>query len=143
MAKKNTNINFSLLKIKTDQFALFEENYRANETVNLNTNLTFGLNSEDKVFLVTPKYTFESNKKPFITIQTSCFFKIEDVAWNGFILNGKITFLKNFVAHMAMIAVGTSRGVLHSKTENTIFNNYILPTINVSKMIPEDVVFDI
>lgn len=136
-------IDFSLLRIQTDQFAIFEENYIENETVNLSTNLTFGLNSEDRVFLVTPKYTFESNKVPFMAIQTSCFFKIEDSAWNGFIIQNKITFPKNFVAHMAMIAVGTSRGVLHTKTENTIFNKYILPTINVSKMIPEDVVFDI
>ena len=143
MAENNININFSLLKIKTEQFAIFEENYIENETVNLNTNLTFGLNSEDKVFLVTPKYTFEIKKKPFMTIQMSCFFKIEDSAWNGFILNNKIIFPKNFVAHMAMISVGTSRGVLHTRTEDTIFNKYILPTINVSKMIPEDVVFDI
>jgi len=142
MMAENT-IDFSLLRIQTDQFAIFEENYIENETVNLSTNLTFGLNSEDRVFLVTPKYTFESNKVPFMAIQTSCFFKIEDSAWNGFILQNKITFPKNFVAHMAMIAVGTSRGVLHTKTENTIFNKYILPTINVSKMIPEDVVFDI
>lgn len=143
MAENNININFSLLKIKTDQFAIFEENYIENETVNLNTNLTFGLNSEDRMFLVTPKYTFESNKKPFMAVQASCFFKIEDSAWNSFILHDKIIFPKNFVAHMAMISVGTSRGILHTKTEDTIFNKYILPTINVSKMIPEDVVFDI
>ena len=143
MADNNVNINFSLLKIKTDQFAIFEDKYIETEKVNLNTNLTFGLNSEDKVFLVTPKYTFEIKKIPFMTIQMSCFFRIEDITWDSFITEGKITFPKEFVAHMAMISVGTSRGVLHTKTEGTIFNKYILPTINVAKMIPSDIIFDI
>ena len=78
-----------------------------------------------------------------MTIQISCFLKIEDSAWESFKLNNQITFPKDFIAHMAMITVGTSRGVLHSKTEGTIFNKYILPTINVAKMIPEDITFDI
>ncbi len=144
MAKKNNvKINFTLLNIKTEQFAIFEDKYIETEKINLNTNLTFGLNSDDKIFLVTPKYTFEIEKTPFMTVQISCFFKIEDNAWNNFIEDGKIVFPKDFVAHMAMISVGTSRGVLHTKTEGTVFNKYILPTINVAKMIPEDVTFDL
>lgn len=143
MVKNNAKINFVLLDIKTEQFAILEDNYIENEIINLNTNLTFGLNSDDKVFLVTPKYTFEIKKIPFMTIQISCFFKIEDAAWNSFIIDNKITFPKDFIAHMSMISVGTSRGVLHTKTEGTIFNKYILPTINVAKMIPKDITFDI
>ena len=50
MAKANTKINFLLLDIKTEQFAIFEDNYIENEPVNLNTNLTFGLNSDDKLY---------------------------------------------------------------------------------------------
>lgn len=138
----NTIINFNLLKIKTEQFAILEENFNKTEVVNLNTNLSFGLNSEDKVFLVTPKYTFEIKGKPFMTVQISCFFKIEDTTWNSFKKNKQIVFPKDFVAHMAMITVGTSRGILHTKTEGTVFNDFILPTLNVSKMVGEDVVFD-
>ncbi|WP_262906606.1 hypothetical protein [Tenacibaculum finnmarkense] len=41
-----------------------------------------------------------------------------------------------------MITVGTTRGVLHSKTDNTIFNEFILPTLNVSQMITEDGEFE-
>lgn len=136
-------INFNLLKIKTEQFAIFEENFKKNEVINLNTNLSFGMNSNDKVFLVAPKYTFENEGKPFIAIQISCFFKIEDATWNNFKIKKQIIFPKDFVAHMAMITVGTSRGILHNKTEGTIFNEFILPTINVSEMIREDISFDL
>lgn len=141
MADNNAIINFNLLKIKTDQFAVFEENFNKSEIVNLNTNLSFGLNSDDKVFLVTPKYTFEIQGKPFMTVQISCFFKIEDSTWNSFKKKKQIVFPKDFVAHMAMITVGTSRGILHTKTEGTVFNEFILPPLNVSEMIGEDVVF--
>jgi hypothetical protein len=139
----NTIINFGLLKITTEQFAVFEENFNKNEVINLNTNLSFGLNSNDKVFLVTPKYTFENEGKPFITIQISCFFKIDDATWDSFKTKKQIVFPKDFVAHMAMITVGTSRGILHTKTEGTIFNEFILPPLNVSEMVGEDVSFDL
>lgn len=142
MAGNNAIINFNLLKIQTEQFAIFEENFNKNEIVNLNTNLSFGLNFDDNVFLVTPKYTFEIQGKPFMTIQISCFFKIEDATWNSFKKKKQIIFPKDFVAHMTMITVGTSRGVLHTKTEGTVFNEFILPPINVTEMIAEDVVFD-
>jgi hypothetical protein len=139
----NIIINFSLLKIKTEQFAVFEENFNKNEVINLNTNLSFGLNPNDKVFLITPKYTFENEGKPFMTIQISCYFKIEDATWNSFMIKRQIVFPKDFVAHMAMITVGTSRGILHTKTEGTIFNEFILPQMNVAEMVAEDVMFEI
>jgi hypothetical protein len=142
MADNNLNISFNLVKIKTDQFALFEENHLEKGNIKLSTNLSFGLNTDDKVFSVTTKFTFEIKKKPFMTIQVSSFFQIEDTAWNNFNTNGQMVFPKAFVAHMAMITVGSARGVLHAKTEETIFNKYILPTLNVAEMIPEDVVFD-
>lgn len=140
---KNLNIGFSLFEIKTDQFALFEENYSNKGTINLGTDLTFGLNKENKVFSVTAKFTFVLKKKPFMSIQVTCFFLINDENWNDFIKENKITFPKPFVSHMAMLTVGTSRGVLHTKTENTIFNSYILPTTNVAEIISDDVWFDI
>ena len=142
MAKKNNLVNFRLIEIKTDQFAIFEENYNENEEVNLETNLTFGLNKDENIFLVTAKYIFEIKEKPFLTVQTTCFFKIEDDAVASFKIENKIAFPKGFVAHMSMLTVGTTRGILHGKTEGTLFNRFILPTIDVATMIPEDVTFD-
>ena len=140
--ENNFNIGFSLFQIVTEQFALFEENYSEKNKINLGTDLTFGLNKENKVFIVTAKFTFEMKKKPFMTIQVSCFFEINDKNWIEFIESDKITFPKPFVSHMAMLTVGTTRGILHNKTENTIFNNYILPTTNVAEIIADDVRFD-
>lgn len=140
---KNTNIGFSLFEIKTDQFAIIEENYNQKSAIDLGTDFTFGLNNENKVFSVTAKFVFFAKKKTFMQIQCTCFFSIDDNNWNNFMKEGKITFPQNFVCHMTMLTVGTSRGILHAKTENTIFNSYILPTTNVTEIISSDVWFDI
>ncbi len=78
-----------------------------------------------------------------MTIQVNCNFEISQESFNSLIVNDNIIVPNKFIAHMAMITVGTSRGILHSKTEGTIFNKYILPTINVSQMLPEDAIFEI
>jgi len=46
------------------------------------------------------------------------------------------------MAHFAMITVGTTRDVLHEKTRNTKFNEFILPIINIAKMIKKDGTFE-
>ena len=35
------------------------------------------------------------------------------------------------------MTIGTTRGILHAKTEGTCFNKYVLPTINVTEIIKE------
>lgn len=42
-----------------------------------------------------------------------------------------------------MLTIGTARGVLHSKTENTTFNQFLLPTLNVNELVQKDVIFKI
>lgn len=135
-------IEFSIKGIKTEQFALFEENHLDKGKINLETNLSYGLNTEERDFIISIKFTFEMKKKPFITIQVNCNFEIGIESFNDLLVDDKIVIPSSFIAHMAMITVGTSRGILHTKTEGTIFNKYILPTLNVAQMVPEDAIFD-
>jgi hypothetical protein len=142
MEKNRKDIEFNIKGVKTEQFALFEENHLDKGEINLETNLSYGLNVDERDFIVSIKFTFEMKKKPFITIQISCNFEIELKSFNNLIVDDKSIVPNWFIAHMAMITVGTSRGILHSKTEGTIFNKYIIPTLNVAQMIPEDAIFD-
>ena len=142
MERNKKDIEFSIKGIKTEQFALFEENHLDKGKINFETNLSYGLNAEERDFIVSIKFTFEMKKKPFITIQVNCNFEIGLESFNDLIVEDEIIIPNWFIAHMAMITVGTSRGILHSKTEGTIFNKYIIPTLNVAQMIPEDSIFD-
>ncbi len=143
MENSDKILEFKIINIKTEQFALFEENHLDKGEINLDTNLSYGLNATERNFIVSIKFTFGMKKKPFMTIQVNCNFEISQESFNSLIVDDKIILSNKFIAHMAVITVGTSRGILHSKTEGTIFNKYILPTINVSQMLPEDAIFEI
>jgi hypothetical protein len=143
MENSDKILEFKIINIKTEQFALFEENHLDKGEINLDTNLSYGLNATERNFIVSIKFTFGMKKKPFMTIQVNCNFEISQESFNSLIVDDKIILPNKFIAHMAMITVGTSRGILHSKTEGTIFNKYILPTINVSQMLPKDAIFEI
>ncbi len=143
MKKENTQVGFALKGIKTEQFAIFEENYSPKKETSLGTELQFKLDQNNKQIAVFLGFEFLQGKKVFLKIQVSCHFKIEEGSWNSLIQENKLIVPKGFLAHLAMITTGTSRGVLFAKTEATPFSTFIVPTLNVAEMIKEDVLFDI
>lgn len=141
MAHEN-KIGFSLRKIITKQFAIIEDVYQKNDKVKFIRNLNFDLNIEHQIIGVLAKFTFANEENtPFIIIEVECQFNIHNNSWTEFYnsTSNLITIPKNFSQHLAVITIGTIRGVLHAKTENTNYNKFILPTINVLDIIKEDV----
>lgn len=143
MEAENKSIGFVLQGIKTEQFAIFEENYSPKNDIDLGTGLQFKIDSQNKHIGVFLQFQFIQGKKVFLKIQVSCHFKIEANAWDSFVTENQIVVPKGFLAHLAMITTGTARGVLFAKTEGTPFSKYIIPTINVEEMIKSDAVFDL
>lgn len=136
-------IGFKLEKINTEQFAIIESSYDdSNDGIGLEANVKFGINTEDSAIISIIKFQFEQNDKPFLIIEVSCEFSIGQDKWNKFSSEKTIHIPKALLAHLAMITIGTTRGILHSKTDNTKFNEFILPTLNVAEMITEDGEFE-
>jgi len=144
MKKDNTQVGFILQGIKTEQFAIFEENFVPKKETGLGTELQFKLDEKGKQIGVFLDFEFLQGKKVFLKIQVSCHFKIEESSWNNFIKKkeSKLVVPKGFLAHLAMISTGTTRGVLFAKTEATSFSKFIVPTLNVAEMISEDASFE-
>lgn len=143
MKKENKSVGFALQGIKTEQFAIIEENYAPKKEIGLRTDLQFKLDSESKQIGTFLTFDFLQGKKVFIKIQVSCHFKIEDESWHSYVETNKLILPKDFLAHLAMITLGTTRGVLFAKSEGTPFSKYIVPTFNVADMIAEDATFDL
>jgi hypothetical protein len=137
------NISFRLLNIVTEQFATFEvENLP--ETNDLKSELQFSINPENRVVACRMKFQFLHENQPIVVLTVVCNFDVEENSWNTNIVSSKrIVLPKHFLEHLCVITVGTSRGILHTKTENTFFNRFIIPTLNVSNLVEKDVVFDI
>ncbi|MNF83316.1 hypothetical protein D3C84_656380 [compost metagenome] len=89
-------------------------------------------------------FQFLHNQQPFLVLIAVCNFDIEEESWNKNVLSNKIVTLpKHLLEHLCVITVGTSRGILHAKTENTSFNKFIIPTLNVTTLVEKDIVFEI
>ena len=106
-------------------------------------NFRFAADQQQKLIGVFASFTFESKQKQFLIIEAGCHFSIDPDSWSK-MLNDSANELKvpkDFLQHMSMLTVGTTRGILHAKTENTCFNKYLLPTINLKNIIKEDSIF--
>jgi len=143
MEKKTNSIGFSLKKVSTEQFAILEEGFNEKGKIRLNTSLRFAADDKQKYIAVFASFVFDSDEKPFLIVEASCHFSIKANAWNEMLMSNSSTFVvpKGFLCHLAMLTVGSSRGILHAKTEGTCFNKYVLPTINVTEIIKSDASF--
>ena len=139
-AAKTNAIDFQLDKITTEQFALIEDVYNSSVKTNMGINLKFGLDRENKYVAAFVKVQFEQKGKAFLIVEVGNHFKINKASWIEFNKpTDNIVLPRGFAAHLVMLTIGTLRGVLHAKTENTEFNKFLLPTINVMELIKEDV----
>lgn len=139
----NTNdILFKLHAIKTEQFAIIEDAYNEAEAVQLESNYRYGSVVSEQLIAVMVNYKFKSSKAVFLTIEVSCLFNIKPASWE-LIFNvekSELVLPKAIATHLLVLTIGTTRGVLHAKTENTLYNRFLLPTLNVSESIKEDVI---
>lgn len=133
-------VAFLLQSISTEQFAILEEDIKASDGLELTTNLTFGIQPNEHLIGVFSKFTFSQNGKPLMLIEIGCHFLIKPEHWLKMeSKEGTVLVPKSVVSHMAIITIGTARGVLHAKTEGKAHNEFVLPTINVSELINKDV----
>lgn len=142
---KPDHIGFALAKITTEQFATIENNLEKEEAeVEIKMNFRFAADNENRLIGVFASFTFGSQKNPFIIIEAGCHFAIIPEAWEKMMdaEANKLTVPKDFLQHLVVLTVGTTRGILHAKTENTKFNKYHLPTLNIVDIIKEDSVFE-
>jgi hypothetical protein len=139
MTKHIKDIRFALAKINTDQFAMIESAFKKDEKVNLKLTLLFGSNKDENLISVKTSFQFEQQIIPFLIIEATCFFKIEPNDWKCFEQGTEIIVPKNIITHFSALTVGTVRGILHTKTEGTNFNGFIIQPVNVTELVTEDI----
>lgn len=138
---KEIPISFKISNIATKQFATLEQNYDpSNHNIQLGTEINLGYDTEKMSIGVSCDFTFQQDNQPYLLITTESWYSIKPSDWEKLKTNSNIISVpKNLCQHLAMISVGTTRGVLHAKTENSIFNEFILPTVNVKEIFENDV----
>jgi hypothetical protein len=137
-------LGFALTGLRTISFATIDASHKKTGVANLITSIGFGLDVNDHTVTCKAKFSFEKKEnQPFLILEVQTLFEIEKNDFENKIKQEDNSYLisSGLAIHFAVLTVGSARGILHAKTEGTMYNEYLLPTIDVKKMIPEDVIF--
>lgn len=139
--KKEEPVIFSLRKISIEQFAVLYEPV-ASKNVEFSFLVKIGHNLDNRQIGVSIIFKFLENKIPFLQLETTCHFEIQKDSWDSFPKdsNDNILINKDFIAHLISIQIGSSRGILYAKTENTPNSKYLIPLVNVQKIAKENLI---
>jgi hypothetical protein len=142
MENKEPQLLFSLVKIVTEQFAIILDSFNENKEAIVQYELNFATNKEVKQVYVRLSIRFTyPNGSPFIVLTVGCQFLVENDSWELMKKpdSEEIIIPKNMATHLAMLTIGTCRGVLHSKLSDSQFAQMLLPTIDVTALVPADI----
>lgn len=118
--------------IHLDQFAILCEDRK--DEVGMNVSLNFKYGDEGKKVACVVAFDFTSESEKVMVLKMTCEFEIQEDDWKTLHYDKEVVIPKDLLEFFAVHTIGTARGVLFCKTENTQFNNIVIPPINVSEM---------
>jgi hypothetical protein len=140
---KEKSVGFALQMVQTEQFAIIESAFIENEMIQLNAGIQFGIDEAFKIVACGFRFEFLVKNNAFLIVHVRCDFAVEDQAWSEFLNDSKteLRIPKGFLCHLSVLTIGTARGVLHAKTENTKYNQFFIPTVNANELVLNDMDF--
>jgi len=140
-SKKADKISFQLVSITTDEFATFKENFDPVKTgFEINLGLDIRVNDEQKIVGMFTRIIFEQKSKPVLLLKSGCTLQLYPSFRESQTTDRTLNLPVDLLTHFLVIAVGTARGIVHAKKPAWL-SDILLPTLNVSTMIKEDIRF--
>lgn len=134
-------LGFTINRIITEQFAVFPEHLDLNQEVQVAHSFNFSLNPLNQQVGVYTAFDFKQRELIVMKVVVSCHFGVWDDTWNSFIHGNSVHLPIDFATNLFSITAGTARGVLSSKTENTPLSKFILPLLDVHRIITNEIIF--
>ncbi|MBD5420485.1 MAG: hypothetical protein K2F93_07050 [Muribaculaceae bacterium] len=135
-------IRFRMVRINVDQFAILAEKVPA-EGVSFSVHLGFNVASNAARIACIFTIEFTHVEMPLLKLSINCEFDVMEEDWKNYINDKILTIAKEDLGFFANQTVGVARGILFCKTENTDFQNLILPPVNLIDLINQDLVIDL
>jgi hypothetical protein len=140
------NIPFRIIEIDTSQFFADASLYKEGCDVGMTAGVPISASKEDHAIEVALNVQFTCESTAFIILEVKVKFEIEPQAFQElFITKKKITSVVIPVGlsrHLATLTVGTARGVLHERLSKSKLNGFVLPTIDLTKILESNIVLD-
>lgn len=139
-------IRFRMIKINVDQFAILADALPTGEmsySVSVGFKFATGARRIACEFAVSfDEKVCDNDQKAILVLKETCEFDIHPDDWDSLISDNKLTVTPPDLCMLANQTVGVARGLLYSKTENTPFTQFILPPINLMKLVTDDITVD-
>ena len=133
-------IKFRMFGIHIDQFAILSKSAPL-EDLGLGVNLNYKYANKGRIISCSREFNFlNSAQEKIMILAITCEFEIEENDYKNIHKNEKTIIPKELLEYFAVHTIGTARGILFCKTESTPYNNIIIPPLNVSEMIKDDMV---
>lgn len=144
MSEKKLPIKFQLIHIEDNQFSTFEEMLDVEKPIKQEIGFGYGVDVENRSVAVSMEFVLHKGEKPLLKQKITCFFEISPDDFDNQLRNEKEVVLPCWLGkHLAMLTVGTARGVLFANTKNTKFNKYLIGLINVNEMFNQDISIEV
>jgi hypothetical protein len=132
-------IKFTLRGVSIEQFATVF--VPTSESIQVDLSVPIRTNYDERALAVGAKIQYLENDKLFLVAEVSCHFIITDDSWDRLTDYGSHDAIlpKSFVKNLATISIGTLRGALCAKTENTPYSKYFLPMFIMTEDQGEDI----
>ncbi len=137
---------FLLHGMTTEQFAALDVPGFAGTADDIHWDLSFDLLPEERLITLCPLLTFQFADRPVLVLQTRATFQISEEDWVR-ILDAaaqRATIPVALMQHLAVIAVGAARGILHARVRDFPKHQHLLlPIIDLARVLTEEVVFEL
>lgn len=136
-------IPFILKHLNIDNFKSDVNKFQIGMTVNVNSGFSFSVDFKERLVRCISEYSYIQEERTFLKLELSAIFEIEEDAFNSMIKEDRLTIPVFFLRYIATFSVGVARGVILSKTEETVLNSLFLPQMNLVETIKNDSVFEL
>lgn len=134
-------IEYRLTKIVTNRFETLEKDLKDGDG-EFQTEVQFSYNDIMHTLCCRINVIFSQGEKPLMSTSMDCFFEITTDSIERMKHDDSIVVPAPILIQFASLGYGTMRGVIHSKTEGTALNRFILPPMYFHTIIKSDFVIN-
>lgn len=141
-------IGFAISNFRIEQFATIPGFDGSQEEYKLSVQIGFSADAKNKLIGNSMEVKFVSeDDKPFVIASVAGFFEISPETWSNLLNDNETAYVipLDLARHLSVITTGTMRGILIAKILSTApeYAAFVLPTINLTEIIQEEVILDI
>lgn len=133
---RRTSFIYRLGNQEMSEFALLADSFDPNAIYSLRTDVQFSYQASAAMLKCRMSFMLlNDTQQPQLTAVFDSFFLIKEESIKQNMTEGKLTFPENCLLHMASVTYSSLRGALLIKTQGTAFNRFLLPLLDVNKLI--------